>query len=99
MPTTFTPHATPRQCCRAKDFIADGEVAATLIKVDDPYATLAQLLRMVEDMKPKPAGVEQPVYVSEGVELPEGIYLGAFAYVGKNVKLGRNVKNIYQRPI
>ncbi len=85
-----TTHATA--VLVGKDFIADGEVAATLIKVDDPYATLAQLLRMVEDMKPKPAGVEQPVYVSEGVELPEGIYLGAFAYVGKNVKLGRNVK-------
>lgn len=86
----YTTHATA--VLVGKDFIADGEVAATLIKVDDPYATLAQLLRMVEDMKPKPAGVEQPVYVSEGVELPEGIYLGAFAYVGKNVKLGRNVK-------
>lgn len=38
-----------------------------LIRVADPYATLAQLLRMVEGMKPQPEGVEQPSYVSEGV--------------------------------
>ena len=30
-----------------KDFIAEKEVKATLIKVDDPYATLAMLLNMV----------------------------------------------------
>lgn len=75
-----------------KDFKCDGEVSPTLIKVDDPYATLALLLRMIEDMKPKPEGVENPSYVSEGVELPEHVYVGAFAYIGKNVTIGKNVK-------
>lgn len=75
-----------------KDFVADGEVAVTLIKVDDPYVAIAQLLRMVENLKPKPEGVEEPVFVAKGVDLPEGVYLGAFAYIGKNVRLGRNVK-------
>ena len=75
-----------------KDFEAEGEVKATLIRVDDPYATLAHLLRIIEDMKPKPEGVEQPCYISEGVELPEKVYVGAFAYIGKNVRLGKNVK-------
>lgn len=74
------------------DFEFEGDIDTTLIRVEDPYATLAQLLRMVESMKPEPEGVEQPSYVADGVELPEGIYLGAFAYVGKGVRLGRNVK-------
>ena len=75
-----------------KDFIAERPVNATLIRVDDPYATIAQLLNLVSSMQQPKTGVEQPVYVAEGVTVPEDIYLGAFAYVGKGVKLGKNVK-------
>lgn len=75
-----------------KDFNHDGDIKPTLIKVDDPYSTLAELLRMVEGMKPKPEGIESPSYISEGVEIPEDVYVGAFAYIGKGVKLGKNVK-------
>lgn len=76
-----------------KDFVAEQEVSATLIKVDDPYATLAMLLNMVNQyMNPQPSGIEQPSYISEGTTIPEGIYIGAFAYIGKNVSLGKNVK-------
>lgn len=64
----------------------------TLVRVDDPYVAVANLLAAFESMKPAKSGVEQPSFVSEGVSLPEGLYLGAFAYIGKNVKLGRNVK-------
>lgn len=76
----------------SKDFDNAGETGVTLIRVEDPYSTLADLLRYVESQKPLPEGVEQPSYVSEGVELPEGVYIGAFAYIGKGVELGRNVK-------
>ena len=76
-----------------KDFVADHPVQATLIRVEDPYKTLADLLNMVSaQMAPERHGVEQPCYVSEGVELPEETYVGAFAYIGKGVKVGRNVK-------
>ncbi|MDE6335565.1 MAG: UDP-3-O-(3-hydroxymyristoyl)glucosamine N-acyltransferase [Muribaculaceae bacterium] len=75
-----------------KDFDPQGECNATLIKVDDPYATLAELLRMVESMKPQPVGIENPVYVADGVEIPENCYIGAFAYIGKGARLGKNVK-------
>ena len=75
-----------------KDFDPQGECNATLIKVDDPYAALAALMRMVDSQKPQPSGVEQPVYIAEGVEIPEGAYIGAFAYIGRGVKLGKNVK-------
>lgn len=76
-----------------RDFVATQEIKATLIRVDDPYATLAMLLNMVNEyINPLPIGIEQPSYISDGVELPEGCYIGAFAYIGKNVKLGKNVK-------
>ncbi len=77
----------------SNDFVAEQPVSATLIRVADPYATVAHLLKIVESMTvPQMTGVEQPVYVAEGVELPDDIYLGAFAYVGKGAKIGRNVK-------
>lgn len=75
-----------------KDFKAEGEISPVLIRVDDPYVTLAELLRYVEKSKPVPEGVEQPCFVSEGVALPEHVYVGAFAYVGKGAQIGRNVK-------
>lgn len=75
-----------------KNFIPGGKCKATLIRVEDPYSTLAQLMRYVESLKPSPEGIEQPSYISDGVEIPEKCYIGAFAYIGKGVRLGKNVK-------
>lgn len=76
-----------------RDFIPEQPVSATLIRVDDPYATVAHLLEMVSAMmNSHPQGVESPSFISEGVTVPEGAYIGSFAYVGKNVTLGKNVK-------
>lgn len=76
-----------------KDFEPEKPVKATLIKVDDPYATVAMLLQAVSQMiEPKYSGVENPVYVADGVALPDDCYIGAFAYIGRGVRLGKNVK-------
>ena len=76
-----------------KDFEPENEVSATLIKVDDPYATLAMLLDMVSKlMNPQPSGIEQPNFISSGVEIPDEAYIGAFAYIGSGVKLNHGVK-------
>ncbi len=76
-----------------RDFVAEHPIEATLIRVDDPYATIAQLLQMVAAMTaPHPSGIEQPSFVGEGVELPEDVYIGAFAYVSAGAKIGKGVK-------
>lgn len=75
-----------------RDFVAPQATSSTLVRVDDPYSTLGMLLRMVADAKPKPSGVESPVFIGDDTQLPEKIYLGAFSYIGKNVKIGENVK-------
>ena len=63
--------------------------AVTLIRVEDPYSTLAELLRMIQEMLPKKSGIENPCFVAEGVEIPEDVYVGAFAYIGKGAKIGK----------
>ena len=75
-----------------KDFVAEKPLKTTLIRVEDPYATIAQLLNMMSSMQQVKTGVEQPVYVSEGVNVPENAYVGAFTYLAQGVKLGQNVK-------
>lgn len=76
-----------------RDFEAEHPISATLIRVDDPYATIAQLLQMVAAMTaPHPVGVEQPSFVAPDVEVPEDAYIGAFAYVASGTKLGKGVK-------
>lgn len=75
-----------------KDFQPEQELTTTLIRVDDPYETLAVLLNMVSSQKPAKKGIEQPCYIAQGVVIPEGTYIGAFAYIGNNVKVGKNVK-------
>lgn len=75
------------------DFVAERPVSATLIRVADPYKTLADLLNLVSSqMAPQRRGLEQPCYVSDGVDLPEETYVGAFAYIGKGVTVGHNVR-------
>jgi len=75
-----------------KDFKPEHELTTTLIKVDDPYETLAMLLNMVSSQEPIKNGIEKPSYIAEGVELPDDVYIGAFAYIGNNVVIGNNVK-------
>ena len=75
------------------DFVPSQPVDVTMIRVADPYAALAQLMRMVDELtRPRPRGVEQPSFVDESVFIPEDAYIGAFAYVGKGVKLGAGVQ-------
>ena len=70
------------------DFEPEHEVNTTLIRVEDPYVTLADLLNIVgAQMAPKRIGIEQPSFVSEGVTVPDDAYIGAFAYIGKDVHM------------
>ena len=72
------------------DFVPEQHVNATLIRVNDPYETLAHLLNFVSQQQPVKQGIEQPCHL--GSDMPDDIYVGAFAYVGNNVKVGKNVK-------
>ncbi|MCM1521779.1 MAG: UDP-3-O-(3-hydroxymyristoyl)glucosamine N-acyltransferase [Muribaculaceae bacterium] len=76
-----------------RDFEPEQPVKATLIRVDDPYATIAHLLDMVTKMTAvEKRGVEQPSFIAPGVEIPEDAYVGAFAYIGTGAEIGRGAK-------
>ena len=75
-----------------KSFVPDKKVETTLIKVDDAYASFAQLLRIVEDLQKKKSGIEDLSYIHDTASVGKEVYVGAFAYIGKNVSIGNNVK-------
>lgn len=76
-----------------RDFVPTEKVPTTLIRVDDPYAALAQLMRMADAlMNPQPSGIEEPSYIADGVTVPTDCYIGAFAYIGAGAKLGEGVR-------
>lgn len=76
-----------------KDFVAEEPVKATLIRVEDPYATLSTLMTIVAQyMFVMPTGIENPCHIAEGIEVDEESYIGAFAYIGKGARLGKGVK-------
>jgi UDP-3-O-[3-hydroxymyristoyl] glucosamine N-acyltransferase len=81
-------------CIVNNSFVPSKELpkTLTLVKVDDAYACFAKLLDFYNQMRQKPAKIEQPSFFSESAEAKEGLYLGAFAYVSDGVKIGENVK-------
>jgi UDP-3-O-[3-hydroxymyristoyl] glucosamine N-acyltransferase len=77
-----------------KDFTPDKPLPATLtlIRVGNAYAALATLLVMVDQLKPRPKGVESPSHISQSATVDaESVYVGAFAYIGQRAVLGKNV--------
>lgn len=75
----------------SKNFEAPTDLKTTLVRVDDPYSCLAHLMTMVANARPKPKGIENPVFIGEDSPIPDDIYLGAFSYIGKNVGIGKGV--------
>jgi UDP-3-O-[3-hydroxymyristoyl] glucosamine N-acyltransferase len=76
----------------AKTFIPEKPVEATLIRVEDPYSAIAELLRFQESMKPRKRGTETPVFIAPSANLGEDIYIGAFSYIGEKVVIGKGVQ-------
>lgn len=85
----YTTHASA--VLVARDFVAEQPAHPTLIRVADPYATIAELLNMIQSTVRRPQGIESPCFIAEGVEVPEGCYVGAFSYIGRGARIGKNV--------
>lgn len=74
----------------SEDFVAPEDLKSTLIRVKDPYATLALLLAEFSK-KERKQGIESPCHIDDSSDIGEGAYIGAFSYVSAGVKIGKNV--------
>ncbi len=73
-----------------KEFTPEKEVSATLIRVDNAYESLAQLLSLVEQFSPRKTGISPLAFISESASIGSNAYIAPYAYIGDNVKIGEN---------
>ncbi|SPY35041.1 UDP-3-O-acylglucosamine N-acyltransferase [Porphyromonas cangingivalis] len=87
----YEPHVYTTKCGAvlvSKDFIPTKPVTATLIRVEDAYSALAQLLKLREEaMRPEP-GISHLAFVDPSAEIGKDVYIAPFAVVQKNAKIG-----------
>jgi len=74
-----------------KTFTPQRPVRCTLIRVDDPYRSLAKLMTLIEK-RPERTGIEVNAFVHEEATLEEGVYVGSFSYISRGARIGKNVK-------
>jgi UDP-3-O-[3-hydroxymyristoyl] glucosamine N-acyltransferase len=75
-----------------RDFQLNGNINATLIRVDNAYDAFTSLLELYTKMIPEKKGIEQPSYIDPSAKIGENVYIGAFSYIGPGTVIGSNVK-------
>ena len=73
-----------------KDFIPEGEITATLIKVDNAYESLAKLMTLYEMSKPKKTGIDPLASVAANARIGENVYIDPFACIEEGAVIGDN---------
>ena len=71
-----------------RDFVPEQAVKATMIKVDNAYESLARLLTLYEQSKPKHTGVHDLAFVAPTAKIGKDVYIAPFAYVGEHAEVG-----------
>ncbi|MBP7167881.1 MAG: UDP-3-O-(3-hydroxymyristoyl)glucosamine N-acyltransferase [Bacteroidia bacterium] len=74
------------------DFQPEQPVSATMIRVENAYASFAKLLEVYNTIRRNKSGIEEMSFIDPSATVGEGLYAGAFAYIGKDVKIGNRVK-------
>lgn len=74
------------------DFVPAEPVRATLVRVENAYASLALLLNMAEQSKTKESGIDASAFIAASATVPDDCYVGHFAYIGQRVKMGKNCR-------
>lgn len=73
-----------------RDFEANTEIHATLIKVDNAYESLAKLMTMYEASKPKKSGISSLASISANAKIGENCYIAPFVVIGEGCEIGDN---------
>lgn len=73
-----------------KDFQPERDIQATLIKVDNAYESLAQLMTLYEMSKPKKSGIDPLASVAASAKIGKNVYIGAFACIEEGAEIGDN---------
>ncbi len=73
------------------DFLPEKEIKSTLIRVKNAYESLAFLMQVVEQSKPKKKGISPLAHISDSAKVGDGAYIEAFVSISDRVEIGSNV--------
>jgi UDP-3-O-[3-hydroxymyristoyl] glucosamine N-acyltransferase len=73
-------------------FKPEQPLSCTLIRVKDPYASLAQLLDLYKKSQPEAKGISPLAFIPPSASLGENVYVGPFVCVGEHVVIGKDSK-------
>ncbi len=74
----------------SRDFQPSQPLSATLIRVDDVYASLAFLLDQFGQQEAQPSGIAPQAFVHDKAEVGEGVAIGNFTVVEAGSRIGAN---------
>lgn len=75
----------------SKNFVPSSPVKTTLIRVENPYASVAMLLEKFSPSQHPAPGIHPLSFTDESAVTGKNISLGAFSCIGKNARIGDNV--------
>ena len=79
-------------CLVNNDFVAEQSITTTLIRVDNAYECLAQLLTLVNSIKPQKRGIDPRAVIDENATIGDNVFVGPYAVIGQGVTIGADSK-------
>ncbi len=74
-----------------KDFVAEKEIKATLIRVENAYESLALLMSLVDQAQGRKEGISPLADIAATAVIGANAYIGPFVHIGERVKIGDHV--------
>jgi UDP-3-O-[3-hydroxymyristoyl] glucosamine N-acyltransferase len=75
-----------------KSFKAESNVKATLIRVENAYNALAQLLEIYQKSLPEKSGISSMSSIDPSAAMGDNLYIGDFTVIGQNVVIENDVR-------
>ena len=75
-----------------KSFTPDKDINATLIKVENAYASFSQLLELYNQMTFKKVGISEKSDIATSSTIGDDVFIGAFTSIAEGVTIEKNVK-------
>lgn len=75
-----------------KDLELENRVNNTLIRVEDPYRSFAELLTHYEAYKKPPVGISNKASIDATAKIGDNVYIGDNVVIGANVQIGNNAQ-------
>ena len=74
-----------------KDFQPTKPVAATLIRVDNAYESVAKLLQLYQSMQEKRVGIDSLAFIDPTAKIGKDCYIGPFVAIAEGAEIGDGV--------